>query len=272
LGIECWPLLALVGFLKFSSVQANAQGSIIYGHFPPTIVPPPATSFPEDADGTRLFPGLTEPSTCPLYFNGRLVCTFSAAQNAFTVIPSSSLNAIIAAPVGQFGDGFAVPLIAGRQIGTDAQGYTWMSGDTALALTANADFGPIGLFTGSESAYLGLQFQQDGQTYYGWVRLGAPFAGENGGWLYDYAYETSPNTPIFAGDVPEPGTWALLLLGSAVFAARRTLTRLWGISEVKPNHSRGLTMPIALVHGVAWSVPAWSLMRELSMTVRCRPN
>jgi hypothetical protein len=223
---QCRLMLALACLLRVAPLSVSAQGTIIYGHFPPTIVPPPATSFPEDAEGTRLFPGLTDPSTYPLSFNGQLVCTFSAAQNAFTVIPSSSLDGVIAVPVGQLGDGFAVPLTAGQQIGPGAQGYAWMQGPTAFALTANADFGPIGLFTGLESAYLGLQFQQAGQTYYGWVRLGAPFTGQNGGWLYDYAYETTPDTPISAGaGVPEPTSISLFALAAALATISRSKNR-----------------------------------------------
>jgi hypothetical protein len=223
---QCRLLLALVCLLHLAPLSASAQGTIIYGHFPPTVVPPPATSFPEDAEGTRLFPGLTEPSTYPLFFNGQLVCTFSAAQNAFTIIPSSSLDAVIAVPVGQLGDGFVVPLAAGQQIGPGAQAYNWMLGPTAFALTASADFGTIGLFTSLESAYLGLQFQQAGQTYYGWVRLGAPFTGQNGGWLYDYAYETTPDTPILAGAVvPEPTSISLCVLATALITLRRSKNR-----------------------------------------------
>ena len=220
---QCRLMLALVCLLHFAPLSASAQGTIIYGQFPPTIVPPPATSFPEDAEGTRLFPGLTDPSTYPLSFNGQLVCTFSAAQNGFAVIPSSSLDAVIAVPVGQVGGGFVIPLAAGQQIGPDAQDYTWMQYPPGLILTASADLGTVGLFTGLESAYLGLQFQQAGKTYYGWVRLGAPFTGQNGGWLYDYAYETTPNTPISAGaGVPEPTSISLCVLAAALITFSRS--------------------------------------------------
>jgi hypothetical protein len=136
------------------------------------------------------------------------------------------LDAVIAVPVGQLGDGFVVPLAAGQQIGPGAQAYNWMLGLTAFALTASADFGTIGLFTSLESAYLGLQFQQAGQTYYGWVRLGAPFTGQNGGWLYDYAYETTPDTPILAGAVvPEPTSISLCVLATALITLRRSKNR-----------------------------------------------
>lgn len=89
---QCRLVLALVCLLHLAPLSASAQGTIIYDRFPPTVVPPPATSFPEDAEGTRLFPGPTNPSTYPLSFNGQLVCTFSAAQNGFAVVPSSSLT------------------------------------------------------------------------------------------------------------------------------------------------------------------------------------
>lgn len=36
----------------------------------------------------------------------------------------------------------------------------------------------------------------------------------NGGWLYDYAYEIRPDTPIVAGVVPEPSAGALLAQGA----------------------------------------------------------
>jgi hypothetical protein len=214
----------------FSTPTSPGQGTIYYGQFPPTVVPPPATPFPEDAEGTRIFPGLTNATTYPLLIDGQVVCTFSADQFAFTVIPNSSLDAVIAVPVGQLGDGFAMPLTAGQAIGPDAQGYYWMQGPTGYALTANGGFGSIGYFTGLESAYLGLQFQQNGQTYYGWVRLGAPFTGLNGGWLYDYAYETLPDTPILAGaGVPEPSMLTLSLLGIILLTAHGSLkyARAW---------------------------------------------
>jgi hypothetical protein len=91
---------------------------------------------------------------------------------------------------------FPVPLAAGQPIGPDAGGNSWLGnilgGDTLTAARDGGIIGEppltVGYFTDIESAYIGLQFQQDGQTYNGWARAGAPIVGINGGWVYDYAY------------------------------------------------------------------------------------
>ncbi len=57
----------------------------------------------------------------------------------------------------------------------------------------------VGYFTGLQSAYAGFQFEQSGETHYGWMRIGCPIAGLNVGWIYDYAYGTRPGMPIAAG-------------------------------------------------------------------------
>jgi len=110
--------------------------------------------------------------------------------------------------------------------------YTWLGQDSlfgsvtlASALASDTIGSPIlftGPFAGVTSAYIGLEFYIDGQAYYGWVDVGAP-ASINGGWVYNYAYETTPNTPIFAGEVPEPAAWGLVAAGALVFLSRQKL-------------------------------------------------
>jgi hypothetical protein len=178
-----WPVLAVV--LSFCPSDLKAQG-IIYGQFPPTIVPPPAFEFPEDSQGTRLFPGVTDPSTYTLSFGGQPAYNFVAGGTSFDIVPSS-LNAVIAVPDSPFGDSWAIPIGPGQQIGPSALGNQWIrrtdlpGGSFGPSLTSANDIGAFGYFTGLESAYAGLQFQQNGQTFYGWVRLGAPIVGQNGG-------------------------------------------------------------------------------------------
>lgn len=225
-----WLLPVLAAFLVLAATRSHAQG-IIYGRFPVTPEQPPgAFTFPQDSEGWRLL-GVSEfPANYEFVINGQLAYTFTAAGGVrgVSVTPSSSLNALIAIPVGQLGGGgWAVPLAAGQIIGPDAAGYVWISDPAGGSLlTATYDGGAggqesVGLFTGGESAYLGLQFQQNGQTYYGWARIETSVGGISLAWLYDYAYQTSPNTPILAGAVPEPSTWALFGLGLASWFCRR---------------------------------------------------
>lgn len=61
-------------------------------------------------------------------------------------------------------------------------------------------------------AYAGFRFQAADGTHYGWVRL-AVSAG-----LIDFdsaAYNTTPNQQILAGQIPEPGTMAMMAMGAA---------------------------------------------------------
>ena len=227
---QCPIWLGLAALLLGFSAPAVGQSSIVYGRFPPTTVPPPAAHFPQDDQGTRLFPGLTQASTYPLAFNGQVFYTFAAAENGFTISPMSSIEAIIAVPVGQLGGGFAIALGAGQEIGPDAQAYFWMSGPAPWLLMGCVDFGCRGFFVGTDSAYVGLRFQQSGQTYYGWVRVGAPFSapdgGLNGGWLYDYAFETRPGVSIKAG------AKSVMVAVAVPVVARPGFLRLSWLSEI----------------------------------------
>ena len=71
-----------------------------------------------------------------------------------------------------------------------------------------------------DDGYLGVEFQGDSGTHYGWIHI-EEFAGV-GGWFYEYAYEDTAGKSLVAGVVPEPSSTLLLLLGSAcVYVARR---------------------------------------------------
>lgn len=73
--------------------------------------------------------------------------------------------------------------------------------------------------------YLGLAFQIDGQTHYGWARLSVYFKGgfptQINALLTGYAYETVANTPIVAGQTEESaGPRAAMLRNSGSGALR----------------------------------------------------
>ena len=72
--------------------------------------------------------------------------------------------------------------------------------------------GPNGSVAPGTFAFVGFQFTAPDGLHYGWVRLAV-----NAG-LIDFdsaAYESTPNTAIQMGAVPEPGTMGLLALGAA---------------------------------------------------------
>jgi hypothetical protein len=96
---------------------------------------------------------------------------------------------------------------------------------------------PIGPFYDT-TAFMGIHFQIGTDWHYGWVRIRGGTAGpsEDGqqfylnppAWVLDWAYEARPDTPIFAGAVPEPSTLALLLGGGFLmvwFRQKRNETR-----------------------------------------------
>jgi hypothetical protein len=62
---------------------------------------------------------------------------------------------------------------------------------------------------GVKDRYLGLKFVIDGETHYGWARLSVTLAHERqyddvSGTLTGYAYETTPDKPIIAGQITGP--------------------------------------------------------------------
>jgi hypothetical protein len=213
--------------MALSLRDVRAQSTIVYGRFPLTPPQPPwATTFPEDYQGWRVAGELGfPPASYSLVINGQALYTFISTGASADVFPTSSLNGVIGVRSDQFGANDALPMTAGQGIGPGAAGYEWFTDPTfGSNLSATYDGGPegplqVGLFNGVGSAFLGLEFQQGGQTYYGWARVGVPYVGLNAVWLYDYAYETLPNTPIFAGEgaVPEPGMLSLLLVFGAAF-------------------------------------------------------
>jgi len=75
----------------------------------------------------------------------------------------------------------------------------------------------IGYFAGKPSAYIGFDLYYDGASHYGWMQVENPLA-IVAGQVVDWAYQTSPNTPILAGQVPEPPAWTLATFGATILA------------------------------------------------------
>jgi hypothetical protein len=119
-------------------------------------------------------------------------------QYAFALAANTSIG-----PAGPFSTTLT-QVVLGSKYSYGAQGINYYGG-----FAAN---GPNGSVAPGTFAFVGFRFNAADGVHFGWVRLAV-----NAG-LIDFdsaAYETTPNTAILAGAVPEPGTMALLALGAA---------------------------------------------------------
>ena len=89
-----------------------------------------------------------------------------------------------------------------------------------LSATTPVETGPNILAEGDfagDAKFLGVVFSFSGQTHYGWVGVEVT---NSTGIIRDYAYESTPDTAIAAGAVPEPSSLALLAMGAGAMALR----------------------------------------------------
>ncbi len=127
-------------------------------------------------------------------------------------------------------DGIIAQLTGGETIGPDVtEPWQWIelaadgapiSSRYSLPWTDSWSTQPIGL--------LGVRLQREQDVHFGWIRI--DLSGNDDHLHYhakviDFAYESTPNTPIVAGAVPEPASWALaaagLIAAAALYVTRR---------------------------------------------------
>ena len=62
-------------------------------------------------------------------------------------------------------------------------------------------------------AFLGVEFRDGDDTYYGWLEIDTETPGvlSGGGYINRWAYNSTPGEPIQAGQIPEPRTYSLIL-------------------------------------------------------------
>lgn len=121
----------------------------------------------------------------------------AASQNRINCVYPSCLSTFI----------YAAALSPGSQIGPSQERHGWLPGHAEMALEERFAGRPyyFGSFNRARNRYLGLQFQINGETHYGWARFTVKFHGgapNERSWeahLTGYAYETIANEPINAG-------------------------------------------------------------------------
>lgn len=215
--------------LLLGGSSAWGQGTIAYVRL---STPNPDPNFPWDFEGMRLSGG----KSYNLDLNNDGVPDYVIDASG----PNSTRGFGIYAqgPNGvwatrPFDSSLAAALPAGVEIGQGlaSSTYTWTQNDgRGSKFSVCVDIGCLGFYTALDSAYTALRFDLNGETHYGWVRVGSPLGG-NFGWIYDYAYDTRPGAAILTGAIPEPSTLALVTVGvAALFARRRAM------SQKSPRH------------------------------------
>jgi hypothetical protein len=125
----------------------------------------------------------------------------AASQNRINCAYPSCLSTFI----------YAAGLFPGSQIGPSQERHGWLPGHAEMALEERFEGRPyyFGSFNRVRNRYLGLQFQINGETHYGWARFTVKFHGgapNERSWeahLTGYAYETIANQPINAGQTAD---------------------------------------------------------------------
>jgi hypothetical protein len=100
--------------------------------------------------------------------------------------------------------------------------YAWFDAGSGpyVALGAQAIFDGQPFYGGNFSgkdAFIGLQFQIAGSTHYGWIEVNN-YQDVAAGQVLGWAYETTPDMPIFAGEAPEPSISVLAAFAVVIFA------------------------------------------------------
>lgn len=116
-------------------------------------------------------------------------------------------------------------------------GLVWKNSDTYLfgyaEINDNPDYG--GGFADTEG-YLGVSFEVDGATHYGWIETSHSRSrlspDDQYLYIHSWAYESAPDTAITAGAIPEPSTGLLAMIGSiSLLMYARFRRRGGGISK-----------------------------------------
>ena len=153
-----------------------------------------------------------------------------------------------ATPVGGAFPTYGIPGVAAWYGASDGSN-TYEATVTTTGGTGSSNWAAGG------SGFAGFQFlDADLQPHYGWMQASVPTtsAADQGATLVQWAWESTPNTPITINPVPEPAAWmsaALGILGLVATACRRRQG-----TRPAPFVAHGETAPLgtASAEAVGW--------------------
>ncbi len=218
--------LATAALALLGKSAAFAQGTIYFHN-------------PEDI---RVFSDGATPSIFDLDFDGNGSTDYTFRAVDYFQIEPAGINEVIATRTGGGDIGGPVsPLSMGTAInGTAAPPGEWIGaeefffpqGGSAIIYPyfhVRSTIGTLGPWQDSVNAYIGVRFAVDERLHYGWIKLLIPDTipdnRRNGGIIEEWAYNTIPGQPILAGQVPEPSTWAFVVVGGLALFVVKTRRR-----------------------------------------------
>jgi hypothetical protein len=170
--------------------RASAQGTIVY------VVPSQPIAYSDYPSGQDIdLNGDGVPDFNLSSWNGMEIDLAPLNNNAVISVPE---------PPGELGAAtYALSQGALISSSLDPVLAWWGSdGNAPSVIVACANIGCLGYFQGNTDAYAGVRLEAGGNFYYGWLHIHN--FGANWGQITEWAYETTPSTPIQAGQISEP--------------------------------------------------------------------
>lgn len=227
MSIRWLKLMLAVGLLGPAASPSLAQGTLV------TVLPVPMV-IQSDMLNSFFYPiDINDDGVVDFTFGADVGFVGLRTERANQVIVRLSPPPNIGGRVAKLDHGYAVGSSLDPQLAwlsSDPVGGYVSPGEIAFAAIAiHVSTGAWSDWPGSPGArgFIGIGFELDDGWHYGYFDV--IMAAEAGGMLLGWAYNSLPNTPIFASPVPEPSTWALLVGGGVLMAWLRR----------KPNERRG---------------------------------
>jgi hypothetical protein len=213
-GITAWARGFGLVLLSCAATAAWAQGTIVF------VTPPQPINYAGGFGEGSYNLDLDGNGTTDLVLGFDLIKAYLTPQSGNSIIIIRTQTdvgpATDAAPLNG-GDSISAnpssldPVLAWYDPQLDTSGLALLGGQAVF----DGQLVYSGYWSGVDG-FVGLRFLIGGETHYGWMEINN-YSGVAAGQLLGWAYDTRPDMPILAGAVPEPTTFALLLVSGAAF-------------------------------------------------------